>query len=347
MTKELVYIAGLAIAEQILLESYLDLVQLADGRTFGVTDVLDDAHVELYDPHATNPAPVKPHPLPRIAYVAPNTERGSATDNALILRRPVSLGNLRDVLSAISNRSTIKGVTAASKPQQPFEICPTQDQKPAAEHRKLECWLTLLTQVESETLPREIQGFGSVQIMLFPMQKKVSISDPEAWRAKLVSSNRSLIVLPHINQHVPSEGATLSFDRFRWELCLTLSRGMLLPGIAGIARYSLLQWPDFGSVGANAQHMKLSALFHARELSIAQAAALSNLPVNTVIAFVNGCAALGLLKNCPQELLGRKVQKPVRENVRTTSVILQPSLHASGGFGSWIGKIRNAFGLRH
>lgn len=346
MTKELVYVAGLAKAEQILLESYLDLVELADGRTFGVTDVLENAQVELFDPSTTKMAPAKPHLLPRIAYVAPNNEPGSATDNVLILRRPVSLGNLRDVLGTISKRSGACGVLPIGKSPIPVADFPASEQKPS-EHRKLECWLTLLTQVEGETLPREIQGFGSVQIMLFPMQKKVSISDPESWRAKLVGSNRSLIVLPHINQHVPTDGATLSFDRFRWELCMTLSRGLLLPGIAGMARYSLLQWPDFGALGVNADHMKLSALFHARELSIAQAAALSNLPVNTVIAFVNGCAALGLLKNCPQELLGRKVPKPARELSRPLSVMMQPSLQAGGGFGSWIGKIRNAFGLRH
>lgn len=342
MSKALIYVAGLAAAEQILLESYLDLVELSDGRTFGVTDVLEDAHVELFDPSTAAGAPTKAHPLPRIAYVAPNSERlsATATDNALILKRPVSLGNLRDVLSTIAKR----GASAESTQRAASDSC--QPQAPS-EHRKLECWLTLLAQVESETLPREIQGFGSVHIMLFPMQKKVSISDPEAWRSKVLSANRSLIVLPHINQHVPSDGATLSFDRFRWELCLTLSRGLLLPSIAGMSSYSLLQWPDFGALGPNPQHMKLSALFHSRSLSIAQAATLSNLPMNTVIAFVNGCAAIGLLKDCPADLLGKKLQKPIRTAVRTTSVVVQPALHTNSGFGAWIGKIRNAFGLRH
>ena len=341
MTKELVYFAGLAVAEQILIESYLDLVELADGRTFGVTNILEEAQLELFDPNSTVSPAEKARTVPRIAYVAPNSERGAKTDNVWILRRPVSLGNLRDVLHSISRPATSKPDTMSTHEN---EICPTQDQKPTSEHRKLECWLTLLTQVEGETLPREIQGFGPVQIMLFPMQKTVSISDAQAWRTKVVSLNRSLIVLPHINQHVPTDGTTLTFDRFRWELCMTLSRGMLLPGIASMSRYGLLQWPDFGVLGANPYHMKLSALFHARELSLAQAAALSKLPVNVVIAFVNGCAALGLLKNSPQELLGRKVPKPVRETVRT--LVVQPSLHASG-FGSWIGKIRSAFGLRH
>lgn len=345
MPRELVYFTGLSVAEEVLLESYLDLVELADGRTFGVTNVLENAQLELFDPSAVS-TNKKATRVPRIAYVAPTYERASASENVRILRKPVSLGNLREVLSTISKPSKVKVAIDSSALSTANDASTTQDQRQAPGQRKLEGWLTLLTQVEGETFPREIQGLCPVQIMLFPIQKTVSISDPQAWRAKVMSSNRSLIVLPHVNQHVPNDATTFTFDRFRWELCMMLSHGVLLSAIANMARYSLMQWPDFGVLGASAQHMKLSALFHARELNISQAATLSNLPVNTVIAFINGCAALGLLKNCPQELLGRRLQKPLREVARA-SVAIRSSANSKSGFGMWIGKIRHAFGLRH
>lgn len=345
MPRELVFFTGLSMAEEVLLESYLDLVELADGRTFGVTDVLENAQVELFDPNTAASTNKKSHKVPRIAYVAPTYERASTSENVRILRKPVSLGNLRDVLSTLAKPSNAKVSLVSGALPSANDSCATQDPKQASEHRKLETWLTLLTKVERERFPREIQGLCPVQIMLFPMQKTVSISDPQAWRARVMSSNRSLIVLPHVNQHVPNDATTFTFDRFRWELCMMLSDGVLLSGIADMARYSLIQWPDFGVLGASAQHMKLSALLHARELSITQTAALSKLPVNTVIAFINGCAGLGLIKNCPRELLGRKLQMPVREVARV-NMIARPSVNSSG-FGLWIGKIRHAFGLHH
>lgn len=321
-TKELVYIARLPLSDQILMASYLELVQLEDGRTFGVTDVLAQAHVEFYDPSV--PAGINEvHSVPRIAYLAPGQE-GVGCPGPM-LRRPINLPGLREVLSHASRSAA---VTA----------CPN------AEQYKLENWLALLAHVEAETLPREIQGLGNIQIIIFPMEKVVSINDPESWRAKVLSTNRKLVTLPHIDHHVPAGATTYPFDRFRWDLCMTLTRGNLLPCIAGKTHYSLAHWPDFGVLGANPHQMKLSALFRQRELSVAQAAMLSNLSANVVIAFINGCAALKLLKDCPPELMGPSARKPARPMPSARAELANPN-RSHSSFGGWIGKIRTALGL--
>lgn len=325
MPTKTVYLSGLAISEQILLESYMDLLVLRDGSRFNVTDRIDQAQIELFDPslEAANVAVVQRRP--RIAFIGQDTP---ASEHDWALQRPVRLSNLREVLSSITSEQAI--------------LCTAENAVP--EHRKLEYWLGLLARFESEGDAWELKGFKDLRVRLYFNHKRVYLSDEKRWCEQLIHTGRALATaIPSEIQPAPGEYSA-SLDRFRWQLCEILSGGLLLPGIAGRSTFNILHWPDFGALGANQHQMKLSALFHGRDLTITRAAEISGLHVSSVIDFINACTALGLLKDSPAELLSREAFRATQENIAAAPVARD--VQKQRRFGQFLGKLRNAFGLR-
>lgn len=343
MIEELIFIGTLTKADQLLFSAYLGLVALEDGRRFVSTDERQKARIELFelnDLSMLESETARDQEIAKIAYVASAIQALPQRENVWFLSKPARLGPLREILRAITNG---KATSAAVPPN--LTNAAVSDEKQLAEHRKLEYWLGLLVRHQADRMPRELQGLKGNSITLFPAQNQVCFQHEHGWQNSILDATRCPIMLPSMAPNLPEGVFTMSYSRFRWELCMALSRGILLPGIASMPTYTLLQWPDFGVLGSNPEHMKLSALFHGRSLSIANASMLAKLPKDVVIAFINGCAALGLLKNCPQELLGRQIHRMLREPVRASVAASEAPKHAHGRFGSLLGKLRNAFGL--
>lgn len=340
MLREYVYVGSLSKADQLLMTAYLTLIVLEDGRHFVGTTALEVARIELFeltDWSSLELAQTKD--LSRIAYVMPRAQPFPPRDNLWYLTKPARLASLREILAGIIERQE----TTRRLGAKPLDA--TAETKQLPEHRKLEYWLTLLTSEQLDHQPRELQGLKENAITFVPAQGVVYFQRERGWQTSILEAARCPILLPCIHPILPVGGFSMSYARFRWELCRVLSRGILLPGVASMPTFTLLQWPDFGELGANPDYLKLSALFHARALSIPNAVKLAKLPKDVVVAFINGRAALGLLKNCPQELLGRQIQRIMREPVRPSSSAAAAPKQPDGRFSALIGKLRNVFAL--
>ena len=327
MQTKTIYFSGLPKSEQILLESYMELLVLRDGSRFDVTDVMEQAQIEVFDPSHAVHSIASPTMRSRIAYLAQGAE-GSA--HAWALHRPARLSTLREVLSSIT---TAQAILSKSVPAVP-------------EHRKLEYWLALLARFESEGEAWELRGFKDLRVRIYFNHKRVYLSSEQKWREQLVCTGRALATAIPRDIHFALDEYSVSIDKFRWQLCGILTGGLLLPGIASRVSFAVLHWPDFGSLGASAEQMKLSALFHGRDLSIAKAADISKLSVSTVIDFINACAALGLLKDCPTDLLGREALRTSPALNRLAPAPVPAAKQKTLGFRHLLGKLRGAFGLK-
>lgn len=324
MQTKAVYLSGLTTSEQILLESYMDLLVLRDGSRFDITEVMEEAQIEVFDPQVQATNTTASQRRSRIAFVAPGSE---TSEHSWALQRPVRLSNLREVLSAVTSEQAID----------------SKVDNPVLEHRKLEYWLGLLERFESQGDAWELKGFKDLRVRIYFKHKRVYLSDEKKWSQQVIHTSRALATaIP--DEGLPTADYSQSIDQFRWQLCQLLSGGLLLPGIADRSTFNISNWPDFGVLGANQNHMKLSALFHGRDLTIPKAAEISALAVSTVIDFINACAALGLLKDAPEQLLGHEAFLTTPEHKQVAPVVRvvsKPHL-----FGQFLGKLRGAFGLR-
>lgn len=324
MQTKMVYLSGLDKSEQILFDSYMKLLILRDGSRFDVTEVKDQAQIEIFNPEldaSQHDLSASSH-CSRIAYLGQGVE---ASSHHWALHKPARLSKLREVLSSITCDTSILA----------------KSEMALLEHRKLEYWLALLSRFEAEGEAWELKGFRGLRVRLYFKHKQVYLSNEKKWREQLIHTGRALATV--IPSDLPA-GEHCSMDRFRWQLCEALSGGLLLPGIASRRSFSILQWPDFGVLGASSEQMKLSALFHGRELTIAKAAEISSLPVYSVIDFVNACAVIGLLKDAPTELLNLAAAHPSR---KLESKPAEPvTVHRKpGGFSRFLGKLRDKLGL--
>lgn len=324
MQTKTVYLSGLAVSEQILMQSYMDLLVLRDGSRFDVTEVREAAQIEVFDPKAdaacNSPSFNEPSRIAFLAQGEPSTDHGWA------LHRPARLSNLREVLTSITSEHAILSNTETALP----------------EHRRLEYWLGLLSRFEAQGEAWELKGLKNLRLRIYFNHQRVYLSNPHQWQEQLANTGRALATAIPSDMEALGDYA-ISLDRFRWQLCEALSNGLLLPGIASRSTFNLLQWPDFGSVGANQKQMKLSALFHGRDLTIIKAAELSALPVSAVIDFINASAAQGLLKDAPAELL-------CPEALNSAQKLEQPAplpevAKKSRTFGQFLEKLRGAIGL--
>lgn len=325
MERKTIYFSGLAKPEQILLEAYINMLVLRDGSRFCVVDTLSDAQIEVFDPNLNLSSDPAASARTRIAYVNP----ADGSEHAISLVKPVRLSNLREVLGSICSSQHTLPVIAKALPA----------------HRKLEHWLEVIAQLEGVGGSWQLNSFDDLSIQLHFGRKQVLLSDEKKWPTQLFQAGRD--PKPIASGVGPISGGYMcSLDYFRWQLCSKLGVGLLLPGISNRRTFSILQWPDFGKLGGNADHMKLSALFFSRESSVTRAAAITGLPVITVIDFLNGCAVLGLLKNCPSNLFA-KVQSQAQVFSETASGLMQRRVDPKngGGFSGFLGKLRSAFGL--
>jgi hypothetical protein len=83
---------------------------------------------------------------------------------------------------------------------------------------------------------------------------------------------------------------------FVWCAAQARSKGRLLPGIDPGQEYLLEKWPHFELIRNDNQSLKLCALLFSRPESVKSLVAKSDIKGRKVVAFMNACFLLGLIK---------------------------------------------------
>lgn len=90
-----------------------------------------------------------------------------------------------------------------------------------------------------------------------------------------------------------------SWDALLWAVAASTCSGRLLPRVEPQQRYQLSRWPDFGLIGRRSLDIKCTALLSQRALNPEELAAVSGLPMASVINFFNCAALCGILMAAP------------------------------------------------
>ena len=85
-------------------------------------------------------------------------------------------------------------------------------------------------------------------------------------------------------------------DLVPWMTAQARSKGRLLPGIDPGQEYLLEKWPHFELIRNDNQSLKLCALLFSRPESVKSLVAKSDIKGRKVVAFMNACFLLGLIK---------------------------------------------------
>jgi hypothetical protein len=301
---------GLALSDRLLLSAFIDLVALTDGHVFAL-DMADDAAIVFFNPASAEGAALFGKPSPGTHYVSYGTAVLNRPFAGWTLPVPVRLGPLRDILiSIVEKRRSEKGVLNPDSPpvahMQAPHVESTQTSGPlVAAHRKLEHLLRMLERVAKDRVAHAIYGVAGVEITLFPDIAKITVrSENKDWGAALLGATRNLTALPRVGAHIDKNATLLTFEQFRWQLARVLSQGLLLPGIAEMQRFSLLRWPDFGTLGAaNPYELRLCAMLTSQPESIERMLKVVPCKRAEVIGLLNACALVRCLRDAPNDLL--------------------------------------------
>jgi hypothetical protein len=306
---------GLAASDRLLLSAFIDLVALTDGHVFAL-DMAADAVIVFVNPASAEGDALLGKPSPGIHYVSYGNTASNRPFVGWTLPMPVRLGPLREILiSIVERRRSEKGLvkidarSEVSAKESRETVNPereTQTTGPlVAAHRKLEHLLRMLERVAKDRVAHAIYGVAGVEITLFPDIGKVTISgEHDAWGAALLGATRNLTAMPRVGAHIDKNAKSLSFEQFRWQLARTLSQGLLLPGIAEMQKFSLLRWPDFGTLGAASPHeLRLCAMLTSQPESIERMLRVVPCKRTDVVALLNACALVRCLRDAPSDLL--------------------------------------------
>lgn len=101
-----------------------------------------------------------------------------------------------------------------------------------------------------------------------------------------------------------------SWDALLWAVAASTCAGRLLPRVDPRQRYQLSRWPDFGLIGRRSLDIKCTALLSQRALNPEELAAVSGLPMASVINFFNCAALCGILMAVPAPALAVTAKPP-------------------------------------
>lgn len=99
---------------------------------------------------------------------------------------------------------------------------------------------------------------------------------------------------PSPDDHARPLGRPLPLDVLLWHLGLIMSPGALLPIVRARGTLKLARWPDFGRIGADHAHMKMSAKLTSRAYDIEDLFQALAEPRDRIFAFLNACGVCGL-----------------------------------------------------
>jgi hypothetical protein len=326
---------GLSMSDRLLLAAFIDLIDLRNGNNFKLGDRTDTNVLFVNDKDAEASAWLTQ--VPKHVFVVRLGESSAVRSGEYALTMPLLIRPLRAILTDISERMGQRGFNQPVGEESSMTVLA---------HRKLENLLRLLDQAVHSNLRQAITGIESLHILVLPASQQVAIRSESNWE-KLLSESAAQLQLESCPIGNP-EGASLllGLDQFRWRLALHLSHGMLLPALTQRAQFTLMRWPDFGRFGQNPKHLKMSALMVLRTLSVATIAVSTGNTRDDVIAFINACACVQLLKETPERALWDLDQTqtvlPKTQSVSAPVAAGAPSPNVRSGFLGLLGKLRAA-----
>jgi hypothetical protein len=318
-----------------LLAAFIDLIDLRDRKNFKLGDRTDTNILFVNDKDSEASAWLKQ--VPKHVFVVRLGEISAVRSGEYALTMPIRIQPLREILSDISERMSQRGFNQPLGEESSMTVLA---------HSKLENLLQLLDQAAHSNLRQAITGIESLHILVMPASQQVAIRSESKWEKLLAESAVKLQLEPRPFGNPEAASLLLGLDQFRWRLALHLSHGMLLPALTQRAQFALTLWPDFGRFGQNPKHLKMSALMVMRGLSVAAIAVSTGNSRDEVIAFINACACVQLLKEMPEGALWHLEQTrtvlPKTQSVSAPVTAGAPSPNVRSGFLGLLGKLRDA-----
>jgi hypothetical protein len=327
---------GLPLSDQLLFSVRLEMVRLNDGRAFAYSN---DARAPIVLANPTEPAG-----LAALNGADPNGRQvviryGEALNGELALKPPFRITDMQAVLGAATQRL------------KPGHLALTEEQ-PTQPHRVLETSINALRESQLYQKPMRLLGFNELDLLLYPDRQQFRVrkrlSGAEPWWTAL-KSFRAVLLSPagHIDEERLS--IAMPYDILRWHLALNLSFGLLLPTVAHFQKFSFVGWPNFGSLGATRDHLRMAALLVNRPVGLADLIKLTQVPREEAIGFLNACALIGKLREATIAAgtpMALRSPTTATINTRTLQVPVTPRAPSTrAGFAGFLGKLRDALTL--
>lgn len=351
---------GVAESDRQLLGAFLELIVLADGQAFRLSDQAD-APIVIFNPASSEAAALLSQPQRGVALIQYGMPEQNSSRGVWYLMAPVRLAALRVIMTGIMTQrrewqmsGVLETVEVRAKALPVAPSSASAAVAPLPLHRKLEQFLGVLASIVQSRIPHAITGIPGVEIVVFPLENAVYIQCDSAattWSKALAGITRPVAAFSRVGAKPMAEVKPITVEQLRWELARHLSAGSLLPGLANFVEFGLARWPDFGTMPASTGYdLRIVALISARPTSIANMLRVVPYSREGIIALLNGCALIGCMRDAPADLLAHAelVQRTSssQPDIAKTPIIATraeaPEVKQEGRFSGMLSKLRAA-----
>ena len=285
---------GLPLRLEVLIKSHLKLV---NARTLDCWTFSEDAKtdVAICDPESPLSAltvrrsSTTGFPL-CISLVDSSHE---PLEGTVSLRDPVRIGELIELLDQISKgaASTPAAVIKEEQAGTPSTSVNHAGQLARSLHEIMNAGSRDLHLIEA----------GALRFCLLPVSGSAFLHEPlgDSWLERMLSvdseTTASVIPIARQQQELSAFRHRTSLTKLLWHAGLHCENLAHSPIIADDKRYSLIRWPDFGTLKYEPAHLRMSAELSRKHLTIAQLAKVTRTSREQSRAFLNACALCNLL----------------------------------------------------
>lgn len=118
-------------------------------------------------------------------------------------------------------------------------------------------------------------------------------------------------------------GRPFPLDVLLWHVGLVMSPSALLPIVRARGTLKLSRWPDFGRIGADPAHMKMSAKLASRAYAIEDLFQATAEPRERIFAFLNACGVCGLFTDAVDPRAATQAPRTGVQNGRPLGGLMQ------------------------